>query len=186
MITRQNEEDVDMATKKWTFLIKLFGEDSKTSQSALLGGFEAEGISPSRASAAASDDMDSERYDHIANAAALGDFVRRIGDKNSVLVKKLRDPLTSYFQTSKKDDLVFRAVSLYLTPLSKISAALNGQSRLSALEKNSIEWETLKKVHVTDIWSLNYTKNGAPTKQYDFVALKTDEVVKFQFEGADW
>ncbi len=130
--------------------------------------------------------MESEDYDHFANAAAIGDLVSSIGDKNTLSVKKLSCPLADLFMTAKNENKRFKLISLYVTPLSAISARLKGAPRLLALYKNSLEWVRLDEVSVSDVWHFQPIDNKNLTTLYDYVSFESKEVPIFRFKGKDW
>jgi hypothetical protein len=173
--------------KEWTFLIRVFATNGKTQDAIEAGRFEAEGISPYKITSGGQPRaMDSENYDHFANAMAMGDLVSSIGDKNTLSIKKLPCPLTDLFKRAKKENKRFHLISLYVTPLSAISARLKGEPRLDALFKNSLEWVRLDDVSVSEVWNHQHINNKNLTTFYDYVSFETKEEPKFRFKGKDW
>src|SRR5262245_46646490 len=118
-----------MANKKWTFLLRIFTTDKTGKVVVEKGEFEALGISPFKIVAGAkSIVMESENYDRLSNAAAMGDFVSNIGDKNTLSFKKLRCPVTDTFYEFKKSGDALKTVNLFITPLSAINGKLKDKA----------------------------------------------------------
>jgi hypothetical protein len=176
-----------MEKKKWTFLIKVFALDGNMKETIEAGKFEAVGISPYQViSGAQPPPMESENYDRFANAVAMGDFVSSIGDKNTLSIKKVRCSLTDLFSRVKNEHKTFQAISLYVTPLSAISARLRGEPRLEAIFRNSLEWVRLDNASVSNVWDLMYINNKNSMTLYDYITFETKEKPKFRFKGKDW
>lgn len=176
-----------MKKKRWGFLLKVFliYEDGETFEA---GQFEAMSISPYKlvSGGAYTKFMESDNYDHLTNPLAIGDFISQIGDKNTLSVKKLRDPLTDLFAEVKRNDQSITAINLFVTPLSAVSPKYKGVARLQSLFKNAVEMVRLKDVVVTYQWHSYYAKGGNPLVTYDYVTFETEENPKFLFRGKDY
>jgi hypothetical protein len=134
-----------MAKKSWGYLVTIFLADAKTGDPVQVSQFEAEGISPYKVVAGPhSDVMKSEDYDHIANAMAIGDFIRWIGDQNTVSVKKVHDWTTDIPREAHRDNQALYGIRLDVTPLSRVPQRAHGAARLRALFGNSMESVALK------------------------------------------
>ena len=171
-------------SRKWGYLVYLYGTDDNGS-AVEMGKFEVEGISPFKiVSGHKADVMKSEEYDHFANAMAMGDFVGKIGNKNTLSVKALRGDATNSVAEVKRNNESFYGIRLETTPLSGISPKLSGKARLTALNHNALESVRLKTVMVTSFWTVIYAK-GNSQKTYDFITFEGEETI-FGFQGKDW
>jgi hypothetical protein len=176
-----------MAKKAWGYLVSVFLADAPTNGNpVLVSQFEAEGISPYKVVSGPpnSEVMKSEDYDHLANAMAMGDFIRWIGDKNTLSVKKAHDSATTIPMEAKRDNQSLYGVRLDVTPLSRVPPRARGAARLKALMHGSMESVGLRNVTVTSIWRFIHVK-GKSEEQYDFITFEAEEVTN-QFAGKDW
>lgn len=171
--------------KKWTFMIKVFGINRNTKEPIEFGRFETEGISPYKVVSGAKS-MGSQDYDHISSGMAMADFISKIGDKNTLSVKKLHCPLTDTFVEAQKSGKKFTGINVYVTPLSAISARLKGEPRLASLLTNSLEMVMFPNVHVTYSWREYVANYNSPTVLYDYVTFESKDEPKFLFKGKDW
>lgn len=173
--------------RKWTFLIKVFLE-ATDGDVVEIGAFEPAGISPWKIAGSmgpASEQMDSEKYAYFSNAMAMADFIRSIGDKNTLSFKKLRCPISQDILDAKNAGESLFAIKFCVTPLSSISRGLRGEARLNAIYKNCLSYVTLKTVTVSYFWTVNYTGDQVARK-WDFATFEAREVGKFQFREKDW
>ena len=172
--------------KNWGFLLKVWWLDENGKEEEA-GKVEAEGLSPFKSvSGAKSDVMDSEKFDHITNAMALGNFISKIGDKNALTIKKVRCPLSSVFEQARSEGSVFQGIYLSVTPLAAISSRLKGEPRIQALEKNSLELVMLFKVGVPYTWTVWEAKANRPTVVYDYISLEINGGIERYFKGKDY
>lgn len=181
-----------MASKKWGYLIDVFTMNPDTGFYTNAGEFEAEGMSPYKFIGASpyADIMKSEDYDQVASPQAVGDFVRWIGDHNTLTVKKLHDPTSDFLWWMFRNDALFGAIQLYVAPLTHIPGNLKTEARNSALRYNSTEEVAMKTVKVSNMQ--NVTKadpngsGGRMIRTYEFVTFEVKEYLKFFFKGKDW
>jgi hypothetical protein len=179
-----------MAEKKWGYLIATYDENDNGGVGKIRDSFEAEGISPYKLVAGPyGENMKSEDYDQIKNPQAIGDFIRWIGDKNTLSVKKLRDPVINEFKEVNKNKEAFAYVGLAIVPLSTISPKLTGDARLKAMAIRYTEAVLLKNVSVTFIWSVTHidvdpSYKSYKTTIYDYVTFEAEDV-KFYFYDRD-
>src|SRR5262245_45969994 len=102
-----------MAKKMWGYVIVTLDKNDDDSFQ-ISNVFEAEGISPYKLVAGSYVEfMKIEDYDEIKNPQAIGDFIRWIGDKNTLSVKKLSDPVTDDLREVNQKKEAYSDVRLF-------------------------------------------------------------------------
>lgn len=122
------------------------------------------GISPYKIVAQFYDHMKSEDFDQVKNAQQLGDFIRWIGDKNTLSVKKLHDQKFQDFLWLSQNKIEYGIVAL---AVSQIDSMPKGTDHLDWIDKHKTETVLLRRVLVSAAWT-----DGT----YDWVTFVADKV----------
>lgn len=125
---------------------------------------ELEGISPYKMVAEFYDHMKSEDFDQVTNPQQMGDFIRWIGDKNTLSVKKLHDEKFQDFLWLSQNKIEYGIVGLAVSP---ISAMPKGASHLDWMNRHKTEAVLLRRVQLVAAWT-----DGT----YDRVTFVADKV----------
>lgn len=185
------QEKKFIATRKWALSIKVMAEfedgEGNVSEISEVGSFEVLALSLFRTGISWGQ-WDTEDYIYNPNAAAIGNLISHIGDKNALVVKKGQDELTPFLDESyQKQYNLF--CHLYITFLTPTIERLKGKARLKALESQAIEMVRLEDVLFKstkfEMSAANYRNKNEPAKMYYSYLLEVGEV-KFLFKGKDW
>src|SRR5438876_8888002 len=155
-----------MAEKRWGYMMGIFTVDDKASYGVGTIDYAAEliGISPYKMVAQFFGNMKSEDFDRVKNAQQLGDFIRWIGDKNTLSVKKLHDEKFQDFLWLSQNKTEYGIVGLAVSP---IDAMPKGANHLAWIDKHKTEAVMLRRVSLSAAWT-----DGT----YDWVTFVADKV----------
>jgi hypothetical protein len=155
-----------MAEKRWGYIMGIFTVDDKGPYGTGVSDYGAEliGISPYKIVAQFSEHMKSEDFDHVKNAQQLGDFIRWIGDKNTLSVKKLHDDKFQEFLDLSQNNIQYGIVGLAVSPM---DAMPKGANHLAWMNKHKSEAVLMRRVSLSAAWT-----DG----DYDWVTFVADKV----------
>jgi len=113
----------------------------------------------------------SEDFDYVKNPQQLGDFIRWIGDKNTLSVKKLHDDKFQEFLWLSQNNIQYGIVGLAVIPIGTMP---KGANHWTWMEKHQAEMVLLRRVSLSAVWT-----DGT----YDWVTFVADKVDFYFYES---
>ncbi|MEP6922907.1 MAG: hypothetical protein ABI954_00460, partial [Pyrinomonadaceae bacterium] len=156
----------------WIYVVSFFGNRQADENAFDSGWFEVEKISPYLfPEGEFFGDKDSQSLDN-ANPMQLWDYIKNVGDKNSLAIKKKTDLNTVYLQNAFQGDLELKEVRLYITPVSSIPAGSQGEARLNLVGMKAMV------TFMSSTPSITYCQAGISvgTQKYDFISFQLDDI----------
>ena len=160
-----------MAEKEWGYTIILFPLENESAYEATYGtryvdyAAEIMGISPYGMVAGFNGHMKSEDFEKVKNAQQLGDFVRWIGDKNTLSIKKQHDEKFYEFLDVRQSKIRYEFVGLAVSPIGSMPERV--ADRTAWLTEHKTEGVLLKRVSVSA---------ASTDGTYDWVTFVADKV----------
>ena len=159
--------------KKWIYVINFVG--LRQENEVYGGAFEATKISPYLfPEGHFFADDEAPNYDN-ANPMQLWDYIRNIGDRDTLAVKKVTDINTVYLQNAFQGDLELNTVSLSVAATSSIPHRVRGNARLELARIRALT------TFLCQSPSIIYCQAGiaAGNQRFDYISFKLAEFIQY-------
>jgi hypothetical protein len=155
-----------MAENRWGYMMGIFTVDDSRPYGVGTSDYAAEliGISPYKMVAQFYGHMKSEDFYYVKNPQQMGDFIRWIGDKNTLSVMKFHDDKFQEFLSLKQDKIEYGIVALAVSPMDSMP---KGANHIAWMIKHQTEAVVLRRVSLSAAWT-----DGT----YDWVTFVADKV----------